>query len=657
MADRRQAWRPPCRRGRFLPLAVLPFLLAAWAAQAQQRPGRRAASPSDEPAPALQVTADDRDTPFSAEEGILLAADLDDEDEDGRLDAFQARPPTAGLRQFQVHAPDASAVLVRVKGPAQIFFRGRPVGRALGYRFGPDEARVLRFALQGLDPRHGASGSLRIAAGRRRLELPLTVVRVRLLRGAHRPLDPRRDALGVSHRVTHDASLPRDTSWDTVSPDPENLRVEVFDPRRPEEASVVLRSLPAGASEPPAPRAVLEGLPLVGDPGGGTGARAPWVRLVGDAVDAEAPGVSRQVLRVALRDVVEVVYRAPGGPVRQRWRVGRPGHEDGPRAARRARLRIHVLRLTPGGPPVLGDGSEQSALRLARHQVAVASEVWLQCFLDFGPPERTEVRVVDPPPPALLAISDGLGLPAAGGGLVRFRAGGRPVGPIETRPGELPVQLAARIAEALGRLGFRPRVTELPTTDGSNQHAADLYVRDARGRPVTLSAWGQWPLSTDARQRVQIGRVDLTDGLQQFDNANNAGGTLEERALLYGVIDDDPRTLDVVVVDRFTGGSRLGEAFIEMRGGPIVDAVVLDRNGVRTERAAWTLAHELGHVLLDHPLHPDQVGPDRPWLLMDADVSRAHVAGPKRLLPEECARFRARSGLRAVPPLVDRHPD
>ena len=55
------------------------------------------------------------------------------------------------------------------------------------------------------------------------------------------------------------------------------------------------------------------------------------------------------------------------------------------------------------------------------------------------------------------------------------------------------------------------------------------------------------------------------------------------------------------------------------------------------------LAHELGHVLMNDPLHPDNVGPDRPWLLMDADSGRGTVDGPKRLRAADCQRMRETS--------------
>jgi hypothetical protein len=119
-------------------------------------------------------------------------------------------------------------------------------------------------------------------------------------------------------------------------------------------------------------------------------------------------------------------------------------------------------------------------------------------------------------------------------------------------------------------------------------------------------------------------------------------------------MDSDPSTIELFVVNRFTAGTRQGEAFIESDGNAIVNAVVLDRNGVRQEREAWTQSHEVGHILLDQPFHPDNVGPDRPWLLMDADSSQGLVTGPKRLTWDECHRVRTRSGVHARPALLRR---
>ncbi|MFW5926325.1 MAG: hypothetical protein ACOCV4_09180 [Myxococcota bacterium] len=466
---------------------------------------------------------------------------------------------------------------------------------------------------------------------------------VRFLDARNRPLSPDRHALGVSHAMTNDATLPRERSPRGNSPDPENFRIEVRHPRDAEIPATV--DLVSVDPESGTTRASLRRVPLVRvEPGIH---RTPWLRLVSDRIDALAPGVENRVLRVALRDVVH----ARGGALRAHMPVGRPGPEGGPRAALRGRLRIRVLRLQPGGPPVIGR-NEGDALRIAREQVAIANEIWLQCFVDFGKPADADVAVVDPPPPALVAIGEGNGLPAAGGGIVRFRVDDEAIEPVPTRAGHPPVLTALAVAKAVRAAGFEARVTEnLPTEFGEGR-SADVLVRRRDGRLATITADGDAPLGTDARQSVHIGSVDLTDGLHEFRNMTAGTGTLEERTLLKTLLDDDPTTIDLMVVNGFAAGTRQGEAFIEREGGPLVNALLLDRDGLRHQRSAWTQAHETGHVLLDNPYHPDQLGPDRPWLLMDGDTSLPRVTGPKRLTEAECRRARHRSGADALPSLL-----
>jgi len=333
--------------------------------------------------------------------------------------------------------------------------------------------------------------------------------------------------------------------------------------------------------------------------------------------------------------------------------VGRPGDEDGPRAARRARLRIHVLRARPGGRPAVG-GDTSGAMRIGREQVRIANEIWLQCGVTFGDPDQADVRVVDPPVPSMLSVGNHDGLPAHGGGAIRFVAGGQAIGPVATRPRARPLATALEVAAALRAEGLVPRVLQNPPTELGAGRSADVLVRDADGDLVRLERHGSHDLTTDVRQGVAIGEVDLSDGLGEFDNMTAAAGTIEERAMIHALADDDPRTIDLFVVNRFTSGTRQGEAFIEADGEAIVNVVLLDRNGVRQEREAWTQSHEVGHVLLNQPFHPDNVGPDRPWLLMDADSSLGLVTGPKRLTWDECHRVRQMSGVDATPPLLER---
>jgi hypothetical protein len=158
--------------------------------------------------------------------------------------------------------------------------------------------------------------------------------------------------------------------------------------------------------------------------------------------------------------------------------------------------------------------------------------------------------------------------------------------------------------------------------------------------------------STDATLSVSIGAVDLTDGLQHFGDTDSVAGTLEERALVKAVDDGDPRTIQLIVVPFFAGGGRIGESFIASDGSSMRNVVIIDRAGVRARRTSFTLAHELGHVILDEPGHPDDYGVDTPTQLMDSDASDSSPFGPRRLTVDECGRAIRQSGPSARLPLL-----
>lgn len=451
-----------------------------------------------------------------------------------------------------------------------------------------------------------------------------------LLDGANRALDPSKDALAISQLVTNGDTLPP-RGYASTSPGAGDVRVEVHAPGiEAPKLSVVIESVdPTNGSVRGSLRLDAE-RPTAGKP-----YRTDFVRIVGDDTDLEARGVQGRALRVALRDRVVVRHAAES----ETFRVGRPGTEPGPSAARQARLTVHVLRRAQAEAPVIGS-DDTDALRLVRHQVRMANEIWLQCQLTFGDPAQVAMEIVDPPGPTLLSISDRDGLPAKGGGALTFEVDGQPIGPISTRAGASPLETGRDVVRAVTAAGFVATLTENLKTRYGAGASADVLIQRRNSDFVTLAAKTGIPLSTDARQKLSIGAVDLGDGLREFDNATAQVGTLEERTLIKALADDDPTTIDLFVVNRFEFATRQGEAFIASGQGPIANAVIIDRNGLRQAPLAWTLAHELGHVLLDDPMHPDNVGPDRPWLLMDADNGRGTVNGPKRLRPEECARVR-----------------
>ena len=86
------------------------------------------------------------------------------------------------------------------------------------------------------------------------------------------------------------------------------------------------------------------------------------------------------------------------------------------------------------------------------------------------------------------------------------------------------------------------------------------------------------------------------------------------------------------------------------------NVVILDRSGIRARRTSLTLAHELGHVLLGMPGHPDDFGEDTPTLLLDSDAADASPFGPKRIPIDQCVRALRESGPVSRVPLLQPWP-
>lgn len=586
--------------------------------------------------------------PLSVRTAVALAVDDDDDDDDGRLDLEQAESvPTDDLFSVRMEGPVAGPLEISVTGGVRLVMQGRPVAGDRLVLVPADLPRELW--LQGTrTSSEGVPTVLRVKTGPDTEEIPVHVFGLTVLDATNQPIDPRRASLSVSLRVTNDRSLPRGRAPELISPDPDNFRVELRDSRiTRNRVEVTLESV-----DPITGRVRDEQHLLLTRFGPGEPHRSRFVRLVADPVDEAAAGVADQVLRVAVRDRVRVRRGADVDAVgHYDLRVGRPGDDGSEQAALRVQARVVVLRTAQGGPPVIGN-DDLSARDLVRTQLGVSNQIWAQCLMTFGPPSEAAIEIVDPPPPALLAVGDGDGLPAAGDGRMAFLVNDTPVGPVATVRGARPVDTALRLKAAVEAAGFFARLTTNPRASFGADSSADLLVTSRDGKLARIDLAPGKPLTSDRRQSLRIGLVDLSNGLDEFDNMTARSGTLEERTLLKSVMDDDPRSIDVIIVNRFARGSRQGEAFIEASEGSIANAVLLDRNGLSQVESAWTMAHEVGHVLLDEPLHPDNVGPDRPWLLMDSDSSRGTVLGPKRLTRQECLRVRRLSGPDAEPALL-----
>ncbi len=376
------------------------------------------------------------------------------------------------------------------------------------------------------------------------------------------------------------------------------------------------------------------------------------IRFVIDEVDRRHVVAAQRSVRAELGGAI--VLRLAGRKEQALRVLGPRESPVGPIGRLRATVRPFVVRLSRGGGPAVG-GDDAGAIAAVRAELAAASAVWAECGVTFGPPGDTAVRIVDPPPSHILSLGDDLGLPASGGH-VRFRADGHPID-VEVAHGALPIEAAHVAARAISGVGLVAVVSSNARVASAASASADVSVRRPGGTLATLElpATGA-RVTDDPTLAARIGVVDLSDGLAHFGDVDSVAGTLEERTLLKAFDDGDPRTIEIVVVPSFTGGGRIGESFIGTDRSSLRDVVILDRAGVRARRSSQTLAHELGHVLLDVPGHPDDFGVDTPTRLMDADAADASPFGPRRLTLAECARVVRESGPSARVPLLREWP-
>jgi hypothetical protein len=376
----------------------------------------------------------------------------------------------------------------------------------------------------------------------------------------------------------------------------------------------------------------------------------PPLRFVVDDVDRTHPLVGGRSLRAEVGGAIKLRY----GFSRQMIRVEGPrASAVGPIPRFRATVRPFVLRVAPKAGPAVG-GTDAGAVLAVRSELALASAAWGQCGITFGKTDSIDIKVVDPPPSYLISFGDDLGLPASGG-TVHVRIDGKNISST-IAAGSSPLGAARVFAEASQKAGFSaavsPNARVLPGAGGS----VDVLVHNgaalAHIEPLTAKA----AIVDDSTMVVRIGSVDLSDGLFHFGDMDSMSGTLEERTLVKAFDDGDPTTIEVMFVPAFGSGDRIGESFIQNDMSSVRDIVLLDRAGVRARRMSSTLAHEIGHVLMNAPGHPDDYGLDTPTLLMDSDGADASPFGPRRLTLDECARAVRESGPNSRVPLLTAWP-
>jgi hypothetical protein len=436
------------------------------------------------------------------------------------------------------------------------------------------------------------------------------------------------------------------------SKDPDALRIRIAIPAgAADPSSVAVESASsAGSAMDTLAQAAVAPAPCAPDLRGVHCFVSAPIRIVVDDVDRTHPLVADR----SVRGEVGGALVARVGKANQSIRVEGPrASSAGPIPRLRVAMRPFVVRMTPGGAPAIG-GNETGAVAAVRAELAVASATWGQCGVTFGDVQNLEVKVVDPPPAHLLSLGDDVGLPAAGGD-IRFRADDKPVSISVPRGAPLD-RVAMLLSLAISKAGLVPVLSSNPRIPPGTSGSIDVSVRRRDGSLATLSVVPQAPLSTDPVLSVRIGAVDLSDGLLHFGDIDSMAGTLEERTLVKAFDDGNPLSVEIVIIPFFSGSGRIGESFIGTDSPSMRNVILMDRAGVRARRSSLTLAHELGHVLLNAPDHPDDYGIDTPTLLMDSDASDASAFGPRRLTENECARVVREAGPHARVPLLSRWP-
>jgi hypothetical protein len=610
----------------------LPASLAAHPKPPPGAAGRAHGKSAPKPMKAAEEASPHVLTP-DAKGRLVLFADTDDDDDDGVADG--SAPAVSGdAAGDTVGLPRGVELTLPPSEVARFLVGGRPW---VGGGKAPAGAR-----LQGLAP-----GT--VAAIVNGAPTTLNVVEAELFDGRGARIDLAKSHLSISRRLpsviaTSDAPEMSDVDafrWMLVGPSP----------ALPDRATFVSTRLD-GTELDRAPDVPLEAVPCpasVPRALGCSAAPVSWA-TTDEIVRSDAYPSSRWLqaevggrISLFLGDA-KVASARVGGP-----RVTAVGSIE----RLRGRLRVHVLRTARGGMPAIG-GDDAGARALAKNEIDVASRLWGQCGIHFGSPGAEDIAVHDPPPVYLLAVGCEMGLPASGGEL-RFSVAGKRFN-VPTHPGQTPAEVAGAVVRTLASTGLTASMSPNPPTDGAPLGTADVIVRRADGSLAELKADGTAPLSSDPSLGACLGEVDFADGLEHFTDVDAPAGTVEERTLVKAFDDGDPTTIDVFIVPAFSGSGRIGESFVHEPGSSIQNVVILDRAGIRAGARSFVLAHELGHVLLDLPGHPDDFGVDRPTDLMDADAADPSMFGPRRLSIEECERAVRQSGGGSVVPLLEPWP-
>lgn len=334
---------------------------------------------------------------------------------------------------------------------------------------------------------------------------------------------------------------------------------------------------------------------------------------------------------------------------------------------KRLRIAVHILRRTPGGPPVATIAeADRRVNRWLRRIFAQAA---------ISPKLAQPTREVDPVA-NLIAVSDpgsNNATPNAGGlaasGLTtagaasqhqfRISAPGRApqlIGPITPALAGVgfPALLSAGFLAALVKDPYTASVSLNPARFNDTHGSVDILIKEKSGLPVTIDQLPS-PAQADTIQTLTLGSANpLPVPLQGWDGNNFLAGSIQQRVILKNYDSGDDR-VDIFIIDTHVSGDR-GEAMMSgdevFPTGPAISgvkySVFMIRDAIRNpgnpDNDPLVLAHEITHVTAE-ALHTDQQGAGaqaaasrpNPYQLMAQQVTgNEAVGGSKRLRDGPC---------------------
>ncbi|MGH7280437.1 MAG: hypothetical protein ACRELY_02855, partial [Polyangiaceae bacterium] len=435
-----------------------------------------------------------------AQAAIVVAADRDDDDLDGKADADS--PAVSSFAKTSLFSLDSRFWGAKVRADS-----------------GSDHVRVIAAGgavvpFGNVVPKNallqGASvgvAHLAILRGGKEETITVDVVGLGFRDGANKDLDLAHDRASLERTPPERAPASGEATYDDG--DALRARIEI-----PADGGVAVDATALSIESISASGASIDKLdavpfaPVPCASGKVCFVTAP-LRFVVDDVDRTLPLVERRSVRAEVGGAVVIRYAG----AEQSIRIEGPRNSAiGAIPRYRASVRPFVARVLPKGSPAVG-GNEQGAAIAVRQELALASATWGQCGITFGKTDAIDVKIIDPPPSYLVSFGDDLGL-AASGGAVKVKIDGKLVSS-EIQPGSSPLGAARAFAAAVAHAGFSatvsPNVRIVPAAGAS----VDVLVKQGGNFAHVIPASGTHA-TDDASMVVRIGSVDLSDGLYHF---------------------------------------------------------------------------------------------------------------------------------------------